>query len=465
MPPLTVDPRASIKLPGAVLRGHPFSGAMAASGAGCSGAVAAPLPCGPVPALKLRHCHTTTLSRGTSAPATCRQPSSSAVQSGGARALAAPVPWRRPCPGGARALAALPAVTKIHKVRRSRQVCHCCGFPILSGGTPYKSAALVFSQSPQPIHCRHIGHVSISFYISTKSAKSAGRIMWFIHCHVLLIPIKSDDLPYRAAASRQNSRKYAKSAGRTSSHIPGFNAILAPHTVWRPPIRRRRFPRLTHLPIRFRGLPYDSAASNTQAAFHTVSRFPHTTTRLTHFPIRFPRIHHTIRKLQGIRPQIRRGQLPGVALAPPACMRASARTRAPACMRAPSRVWAHLHGRARLYVRACLHCHGRMPVMFATTLAYRIRLTPYLHCTAITQWYGSMVICPWHAFMSILTSPGTLPTRPARTAYADPRIRPTHSNSLGGMGVMVRRRLATTTGGGGQHVCVIGPKGPITVKP
>ena len=117
MPPPTVGPRANIKLSGTVLRGHPFSGAAAASGAGCSGAVAAPLPCGPVPALKLRHCHTPTLPRGTSAPATCRQPSGSAVRSGGARALAA-----------------LPAVAKIRKARRSRQVRHWGRLPMRSGG-------------------------------------------------------------------------------------------------------------------------------------------------------------------------------------------------------------------------------------------------------------------------------------------------------------------------------------------
>ena len=56
---------------------------------------------------------------------------------------------------------------------------------------------------------------------------------------------------------------------------------------------------------------------------HMVSRFPHTATRLTHFsirfhrssqaghlPIRFPRIHHTIHRLQRIRPQIQRDQRP-----------------------------------------------------------------------------------------------------------------------------------------------------------
>ena len=173
MPPPTVGPRASIKLSGTVLRGHPFSGAAAASGAGCSGAVAAPLPCGPVPALKLRHCHTPTLPRGASAPATCRQPSSSAVRSGGVRALAEP-----------------PAVAKICKVRRSRQVCHWGRLPMRSGGLPYAGA---------------VSHA-----------------LWHF--------------PYVFAAS---------------------------HAIPRPPIHR--------------------------PSPHTVSRFPHTATRLMHFPIRFGR--------------------------------------------------------------------------------------------------------------------------------------------------------------------------------
>ena len=169
----------------------------------CPGTVAAPLPCGPVPALKLRHCHTATLPRGTSAPATCRQPSSGAVQSGCAHAPAA-----------------LPVVAKICKVRRLHQVCHCYGFHILSGGTPYKSAALVFSQSPQPIHC-HTGHVPISSDFSHKSAKSAGHIRRFIHCHVLLIPIKPGGLQYRIAAPMPDAFPHTFSqipTGRSSPH-------------------------------------------------------------------------------------------------------------------------------------------------------------------------------------------------------------------------------------------------------
>ena len=69
-----------------------------------------------------------------------------------------------------------------------------------------------------------------------------------------------------------------------------------------PPASIFRFFMRLSFPMRFRGLPTHGPPP------HTVSRFPHTTTRLTHFPIRFPRIHHTIRKLQRIRPQIQRDQ-------------------------------------------------------------------------------------------------------------------------------------------------------------
>ena len=72
------------------------------------------------------------------------------------------------------------------------------------------------------------------------------------------------------------------------------------------------------------------------------------------------------------------GPATGVAPAPPACMRTSA------CTRTPARVCAYLYG------------HGHT-------------------CTAmaVSQWHGSMVTYPWHAFISILTLPGTVPPRPA----------------------------------------------------
>ena len=152
------------------------------------------------------------------------------------------------------------------------------------------------------------------------------------------------------------------------------------------------------LPIRPGGLPYAGAVSHALWHFpyvfaashaiprppihrpspHTVSRFPHTATRLMHFPIRFgrspqsghlpirfPRIHHTIRKLQGIRPQIRRDQRPAPQIHAPAksrksygpatgggagisCMCAYACTAMgiSARTRAPSRPWSYLHGHA-----------------------------------------------------------------------------------------------------------------------
>ena len=77
-----------------------------------------------------------------------------------------------------------------------------------------------------------------------------------------------------------------------------------PHAEPPPPASIFRFFMRLSFPMRFRGLPTHGPPP------HTVSRFPHTTTRLTHFPIRFPRIHHTIRKLQRIRPQTRRDQRP-----------------------------------------------------------------------------------------------------------------------------------------------------------
>ena len=73
-----------------------------------------------------------------------------------------------------------------------------------------------------------------------------------------------------------------------------------PHAEPSPPASIFRFFMRLSFPMRFRGLPTHGPPP------HTASRFPHTTTRLTHFPICFPRIHHTIHKLQRIRPQIQR---------------------------------------------------------------------------------------------------------------------------------------------------------------
>ena len=75
---------------------------------------------------------------------------------------------------------------------------------------------------------------------------------------------------------------------------------------------------------------------------------------------------------------------------------------------------------------------------------------------------------PWsHPFASILTLPGTFSTRPARTALADLRANPVHSDSnvqpLGGMddGVAATCRRQ----GGPAPACMIGPGGPMIVRP
>ena len=99
-------------------------------------------------------------------------------------------------------------------------------------------------------------------------------------------PVRSSDgSECHAAASRQKFIKTCKPAGRHRSHISGFNAILAPHTAWRPPHVPAPFPMscgishtFSRLPMRFCGLPHRPFP-------HTVSRFSHTATRLTHLPI------------------------------------------------------------------------------------------------------------------------------------------------------------------------------------
>ena len=132
--------------------------------------------------------------------------------------------------------------------------------------------------------------------------------------------------PRQNYCSHQKSIKICKVRRPPRSHISGFNVILVPHTAWQPPIRRRRFPCLVAFPIRFCGFPCDSAASHTQAISpygiavspygHTPDAFPHTFSQIPigrPSPIRFPRIHHTIRKLQRFRLQIQRDQRSGPA--------------------------------------------------------------------------------------------------------------------------------------------------------
>ena len=196
MPPLTVGPRANIKLSGTVLRGRPFSGAAAASGAGRSGAVVAPLPCGPVPALKLRHCHIATPSRGTSAPATCRQPSSGAVRSGGAHALAA-----------------LPAVAKTCKVRGSRQVCHWGRLPMRPGG-PHAGPP-----PPAKIH-------------ENVQSPQAATVPIFRVLVRFWLPMRPGGLPYAGAVPMPDAFPHTFSAVPHTGHLPiRFQRI--PHTIHR----------------------------------------------------------------------------------------------------------------------------------------------------------------------------------------------------------------------------------------
>ena len=213
-----------VTCPGTVLRGHPFSGAAAASGAGCSGAVAAPLPCGPVPALKLRHCHATTLFRGTSAPATCRQPSSGAVQSGGAHALAA-----------------LPAVAKICKARRSRQVCHWGRLPMRSGG-PHAGPP-----PPAKIH-------------ENMQSPQAATVPTFRVLMRFWLPMRSGG-PH--AGPPPPAKIHENMQSPQAATVPTFRVLMR---FW--------------LPIRPGGLPYAGAVPMPDTFPHTFSRPPHATTRL-----------------------------------------------------------------------------------------------------------------------------------------------------------------------------------------
>ena len=178
-------------------------GAVAASGAGCSDAAAAPLPCGSVPALKLRHCHTTTLPRGTSAPATRRQPDSSAVQSGGAHVLAA-----------------LPVVAKMCKVRRSCQVCHW--------GRP-------------PHAVRRPPNTGLPLSTKFMKTKSAGHTPLF-----------------HSWFSCDFRSPYSRAVSHTLALFP--MPVEFPHTFSRLPMRFRGLPYTGRLPIWYRGFPIRSHA-------------------------------------------------------------------------------------------------------------------------------------------------------------------------------------------------------------
>ena len=105
-----------------------------------------------------------------------------------------------------------------------------------------------------------------------------------MRCHVLPIPIHFNGLPDRAAVPTKNSLKSAKSTCRTSSHIPGFDVILAPHTARRPPHIPEQVPISRDISHTFPRRPMQFKGSQHRPPPIGFSRLPHTTTRLTHFP-------------------------------------------------------------------------------------------------------------------------------------------------------------------------------------
>ena len=134
-----------------------------------------------------------------------------------------------------------------------------------------------------------------------------------------------------------------------------------------PPASIFRFFMRLSFPMRFRGLPTHGPPP------HTVSRFPHTTTRLTHFSIRFPRIHHTIHKLQRIRLQIRRDQRPAPQTPNQSCPTDTLNLRYSPANQAPAKsskshmpatgggavtTGAHIHGHARTFTAMFTPAHG-----------------------------------------------------------------------------------------------------------
>ena len=240
-----------------------------------------------------------------------------------------------------------------------------------------------------------------------------------------------------------------------------------PHAEPPPPASIFRFFMRLSFPMRFRGLPTHGPPP------HTVSRFPHTTTRLTHFPIRFPRIHHTIRKLQRIRPQTRRDQRPAPQIPnqsnpnrypePALHLRKSSAGQVTQILQTCNWGWRWhlLHVCAHLHVRAHLHGHAHMHMSipghaFDETSGRSPQTTNrFRHASSLSQ-------RPVHSNLRI------------QPAYSDSTVQP-----LGGMygiasrcvGVSDDAASASTSGGGGQHLCygraypgpsqMIGPEGPM----
>ena len=217
-----------------------------------------------------------------------------------------------------------------------------------------------------------------------------------------------------------------------------------------PPASIFRFFMRLSFPMRFRGLPTHGPPP------HTVSRFPHTTTRLTHFSIRFPRIHHTIHKLQRIRLQIRRDQRPAPQTPNQSCPTDTLNLRYSPANQAPAKsskshmpatgggagtTGAHIHGHARTFTamftpaQMCAYLHGH---------GIRARLRrdqrPALANQAPTQLTQTPTSNDWGAWVW------------HRLAMRRRRRRQ-------------RRRQRRRRQGRGRCVCVIGPKGPIVVRP
>ncbi len=77
-----------------------------------------------------------------------------------------------------------------------------------------------------------------------------------MHCHVLMIPMHFNGLPDRTVVPTKIPENVQSPPTAHRSHIPGFNAILAPHTFSRLPMRFCGLPHTGHFPIGFAVPPY-----------------------------------------------------------------------------------------------------------------------------------------------------------------------------------------------------------------
>ncbi len=191
-----------------------------------------------------------------------------------------------------------------------------------------------------------------------------------------------------------------------------------------PPASIFRFFMRLSFPMRFRGLPTHGPPP------HTVSRFPHTTTRLTHFPIRFPRIHHTIRKLQRIRPQIQRDQR----FRPRKCPRQDTPADSLNLRVGWRRHLLHSHGHACVGTGAHAPC---LPQPYPVRFTSMVRLPLYGHISMARLFlygHGHIPMARFHGHTSMAClhvdhhAPGH---QPAETSDRSTQIRiqPVHSDS------------------------------------